>query len=191
MKVMVTPESDSAIGTVKLHRSTRLVFSIQPRKRSMVAQVRKFVSTAKYQGPSRSGLTMAGEVLVPMVRVLCELQAQGSDPNEQESVWIFKQENVHIVIGTIVTDDPTSLPEVDIREYLDIPGYLGPTKKGIRFPWEKLPEVIALMQTQIERLVAHIEEQLTLFPGVNPQWPAEATDVIRARPDSCSHMMPC
>jgi hypothetical protein len=56
----------------------------------------------------------------------------------------------------------------------------GPTKKGIRFNWEKLPEVIALMQIQAGRLGAGQDEQRTLFPGARHKWVEQATAVADA-----------
>ena len=41
-----------------------------------------------------------------------------------------------------------ALHEVDLREHIETPEYSGPTKKGIRFPWDKLADVIGLLKTQ-------------------------------------------
>ncbi|MBM3300378.1 MAG: transcriptional coactivator p15/PC4 family protein, partial [Deltaproteobacteria bacterium] len=44
--------------------------------------------------------------------------------------------------------DSGSFPAVDIREFVDTPTYTGPTKKGIRFSWERLNEVAELLEQQ-------------------------------------------
>jgi hypothetical protein len=41
------------------------------------------------------------------------------------------------------------LPNVDVREFVNTPEYQGPTKQGIRFPWDKLAQVVEFMEVQI------------------------------------------
>ena len=76
------------------------------------------------------------------------LQGEVTRVTDQEFARISKRSEVDIVVSTVAPDDVQSLPNVDIREFLNSADYTGPTKKGIRFPWQKLPEVIAVMQTQ-------------------------------------------
>lgn len=162
--------AENVVGTVELHATARLVFSVQPWQGRMLASVRKFVSTAKYEGPTKSGFTMAGEVLVSVVEALLRLQSH--IPGNQEKVFakIAKRGEVEIVVTVIPPGALNTLPSIDVREHLDTPGYTGPTKKGIRFGWEKLPEVVALMQIQAQRLGAHSKGQPTLFPDAEPKW---------------------
>jgi hypothetical protein len=71
---------------------------------------------------------------------------------------------------------------VDIREYLDTPNYSGPTKKGVRFGWEKLPEVVTLIETQAKRLGAHSKSQPALLPDATPEWVNKTEQTPQRRP---------
>jgi Transcriptional Coactivator p15 (PC4) len=143
---------DSPLGTVSLQGSASLVFRISQWKGRQYADVRKFYATAKYSGPTKSGLAMTGDILVGVIKALHQLQSELPGPQEQEFARVSKRGEVDIVIKTIPPDDLKSLPSVDVREYLDTPEYTGPTKKGIRFPWDKLPEIISLLEIQAQRL---------------------------------------
>jgi len=91
---------------------------------------------------------MAGESLVEVIKALERLQAELPCMQEWEYASIWKTDEKQISIRTIPPDDLQSLHYVDVREYLDTPGYKGPTKKGIRFSWDKLPEVLTLLKAQ-------------------------------------------
>lgn len=161
--------AENVVGTVELHATARLVFSVQPWQGRMLASVRKFVSTASYEGPTKSGLAMSGEVLVGVLEALGRLQAHIPGNREEQFARVPKSGEIEVVITLIPPDALNTLPAVDIREYVESPGYTGPTKKGIRFGWAKLPEVIALMRTQAQRLGARAKKEPTLFPN-QPQW---------------------
>lgn len=116
---------------------------------------------------------MSGDVLVRVIEILRRLQSDIPGILEQEFARLSKRGEVDIVIKTLPPDDLKSLPSVDIREYLDTPEYTGPTKKGIRFPWDKLAEVIALLEIQAQRLATQIEAETRLSPGAEPRWTGE------------------
>ena len=82
---------------------------------------------------------------------------------EEDFGQVEKSDERKILIKTVPPDDLQSLPYVDVREYLDTYTYTGPTKKGIRFSWDKLPEVISLLRIQARKLMDHEDEQLSLF----------------------------
>jgi len=125
---------------------------------------------------------MSGDLLMEVIKVLRQLQSHLPGVQEQEFARLSKRGEVDIVIKTLPSDDLTSLPAVDIREFLDTPEYSGPTKKGIRFSWDKLAEVIALLETQAQRLATQIEAEPRLFAGTEPTWmeKLDATDASNA-----------
>lgn len=161
--------ADTVIGEVSLHASARLVFSIGSWKGRELAHIRKFLSTGRYDGPTKSGLAISGEMLLQVIAALKRLQAEVPGVGEQEFARIAKTGAKEIIIRTVPPEDLQALPGVDVREYYDTTGYTGPTKKGIRFSWEKLPEVIGLMQIQARRLEEHGKRQPTLFTEVKPK----------------------
>ena len=119
---------------------------------------------------------MTGEVLVGVIEALQGLQGDLPGTQQREFARISKRGEIDIVISTVPGDDLKSLPGVDVREYVDAAGYTDPTKKGVRFSWEKLVEVIALMQTQARRLGTNASEEKTLFPLARPKWVEKAQE---------------
>jgi len=168
------PDEDNVVGRVDLGRSTTIIFSVKPWKGRPLAHVRKFVSTAKYEGPTKAGLVMAGDVLLEVIDALRRLHAAAPGAHSQEFTRVAKRDDVEIVISTVEPDDIKALPSVDVREFVDSPAYAGPTKRGIRFPWEKLPEVLHLLESQAQRLGAEVKQEKTLFPEAHPPWTEKA-----------------
>jgi len=173
--------AEEPLGTVVLQPSVRLVFTISRWKGRQYANVRKYVATAKYEGPTKSGLAMTAEVLVSVIEALQRLQGEVTRVTDQEFARISKRSEVDIVVSTVAPDDVQSLPNVDIREFLNSADYTGPTKKGIRFPWQKLPEVIAVMQTQASQLRADHSQARRLFPD-KPRWVEQVETAEERKP---------
>lgn len=163
---------DIVVGEVSLHGAARLVFSVGSWRGRNLAGIRKFVTTGRHDGPTKSGMALQGEVLLRVIEALTRLQTEVSGIGEREFARIPKTGAKEIIISTVPPEDPQALPGVDVREFLNTPRYTGPTKKGIRFPWDKLPEVIGLMQTQAQRLGAQEQQNQppTLFPLNKPLW---------------------
>lgn len=173
---------DNVVGSVELSRSTSIMFTIQSWKGRLLAHARKFVATGKYEGPTKAGMAMAGDVLLGLIESLEKLQAEAPGVEGKEFARVSKRGEVDIVISTVSPDDLKSLPSVDVREFVDTPDYTGPTKKGIRFPWDKLGEVIAIMRTQAQRIGAKEKSEPTLFPQAKPKWVEQAADAENAPP---------
>jgi hypothetical protein len=117
---------------------------------------------------------MTGEVLVAVIEALQGLKVQVPGPAETEYARIAKSEDTRIVIKTIPPDDLKSLPCVDVREFVESPGYTGWTKKGVRFPWDKLSEFVAILETQAKRMGAKEKAKPVLFPEARPVWVEKA-----------------
>ncbi len=167
-------EADNVLGAIQLTRSTSLIFSVRPWKGRMLAHVRKFVSGAKYEGPTKAGVAMSADVLLSVIEALTRLKAEVPGAQEQQFARVRKGGDTEIVIAVIPPDDLKALPSVDVREYVDSESYTGPTKKGVRFPWDKLPEFICILQTQARQMSATEKATSVLFPEARPTWVREA-----------------
>ena len=167
-------EADSVIGTIQLTRTTSLVFSVRPWKGRMLAHVRKFVSGEKYEGPTKSGLAMGGDVLVSVIDALTRLKADAPGAKEKQFAKVHKAGDTDIIVTVIPPDDLKALPSVDVREYVDSETYTGPTKKGVRFAWDKLTEFIGLLETQARQLGSDEKAQPVLFTDAHPDWVKDA-----------------
>ena len=165
---------DVEIGSVQLNASSQLIFSVLSRNGRQFSHIRKFLDTSNYKGPTKSGISMSGGILVSLIKTLQELQHEVPGIQEREWSRIPKTDDCDVVISIVPPDDTQSLPRVDVREYIDAYNYSGPTKKGVRFPWEKISEVVLLMQSQAQHLGAEELEKLTLFPEIQPDWVKES-----------------
>jgi hypothetical protein len=167
-------EADSVIGTIQLTRTTSLVFSVRPWKGRLLAHVRKFVSGEKYDGPTKSGMAMGGDVLMAVIDALTRLKAEAPGVKEKQFARVHKAGDTDIIVTVIPPDDLKALPSVDVREYVDSATYTGPTKKGVRFAWDKLAEFIGLLETQARQLGSDEKAQPVLFPDAHPVWVKDA-----------------
>ncbi len=167
-------EPDSIVGSIQLTRTTRLEFSVRPWKGRNFAHVRKFVSGEKYEGPTKAGLAMGGELLMGVIEALTRLKAEPPGVKEMQFAKIHKAGDTDIIVTVIPPDDRKALPSVDVREYVDSATYAGPTKKGVRFAWDKLTECIGLLETQARRLGSGEKAQAVLFADAHPGWVKDA-----------------
>ncbi len=170
-------EADSVIGTIQLTRTTSLVFSVRPWKGRMLAHVRKFVDSEKYEGPTKSGVAMGGDVLMSVIDALTRLKAEAPGANKEQFAKVHKAGDTDIVVTVIPPDDLKALPSVDVREYVDSETYTGPTKKGVRFAWDKLTEFIGLLEAQARQLGSGEKAKPTLFTDAHPIWVKDAEDL--------------
>lgn len=166
--------SNERLGAIPLQGSSELVFSIGTWKGEPRAGVRKFITSNRYTGPTPSGLSLRGDVLAALVESLERVQSQLAAKSFGEQVRVSKSGQAQIVVSVVAADVSDSLPSVDIREYVETAGYTGPTKKGVRFSWAILADVIALMRLQVQRLGANESRQPTLFPDEPPEWVDQA-----------------
>jgi hypothetical protein len=182
-------ETDNVVGTIQLTHSTKLVFSVQPWKGRMFAHVRKFVSGAKYEGPTKAGLAMGGNALVSVIEALTRLKSEVRGAEEKQFAKVHKGGETDIVITVIPPDDLKALPSVDVREYVDAESYAGPTKKGVRFTWDKLPEFIGILEMQARKLGETSTAQPILFPEARPRWVQEAVSAGTDRKPSSDSVL--
>ncbi len=167
-------ETDSVIGTIQLTRTASLVFSVQPWKGRMLAHVRKFVAGEKYEGPTKAGMAMGGDLLISVIDALTRLRAEAPGAKEKQFAKLRKAQSTYIAVTVIPPDDLKALPSVDVREYVNGETYSGPTKKGVRFPWDKLTEFIGLLEMQARQLGSEEKAQAVLFADAHPSWVKDA-----------------
>jgi hypothetical protein len=141
--------ADQIIGEIALRESTKLIFSLSEWRGRSFANVRKFVVTQKYSGATKSGLVIDKKLLREVIGALSELEQSLPAQSEQEIKRIKKNGNDYIKITIFPAEDGESLPAVDVREFVDSPAYQGPTKRGIRFRWNLLPDVLACFRKQM------------------------------------------
>jgi len=166
--------ADREIGYIELTATTRIIFAVGSWKGQSRASIRKFVTSGKYTGPTKSGMSLDGVSLVQLLPAVRKLQS--SVPADGETVFasVGKTADWEIRITLIPPDADKRLPNVDIREYVDTAGYTGPTPKGVRFAWDKLKQFAQLLEVLVHELGAAAQSDPGLFPEVQPAWVSEA-----------------
>lgn len=172
------------IGEIALQRSTKLVFSVSEWKGKTFANVRKFIATPTYEGPTKSGMVLSQMFLHEIITTLTNLEKTIPLQKENEFKRIPKTDTEHIRIVTLPSEDEDVLPAVDIREFVDSPTYSGPTKRGVRFRWNLLPDVIACLREQAKVMGEYEKNEPSLFGTdaitESAEEPEEQTHTLRA-----------
>ncbi len=174
---------DRETGFIELTGTTRIVFAAGVWKGQSRGSIRKFVTTQRYTGPTKSGLSLGSPLLVELLTAVRKLEATLPAQGETLLATVGKTKDWEIRITLIPPDAESSLPSLDIREFVDTPRYTGPTKAGVRFPWDKLRRFAGLLETLAQDLGAAVKAEATLFPEVQPDWVKEAADKDKTGPE--------
>jgi hypothetical protein len=153
---------EQIIGEIALSGSSKLIFSVSEWKGRSFASVRKFVATQRYEGPTNSGLVMNKQLLHELIVTIATLERSLPSNEEHEFKRIPKGDTEYLKIGTLPADDE-GLPLVDVREFVDRLRYQGPTKRGFRFRWNLLAEVLACLREQAKIIGEYEKNEVTLF----------------------------
>jgi hypothetical protein len=173
---------DKEIGSIKLGPTAKIVFGIGMWKGSRRGSFRTYLLSDRYSGPTKSGLSLDGTVLSHLLAVLKRLAC--TVPTGSETVFdnVGKTRGSDIRITILTPDEKSTLPRLDIREFVETATYIGPTKKGVRFAWDKLHRFIELLEVLVHELGAVVEADPTLFPDNKPTWIKKASDVKQTVP---------
>jgi len=171
---------DREIGFVELTATTRIIFAVGSWKGQTRGSIRKFVATEKYAGPTKSGTSLDGATIVQLLAALRALQSTVPTQDATQYVSVGKTRDWEIRIAIIPPDEDSRLPSVDIREFVETARYSGPTKAGVRFPWNKLKQFSQLAETLVQQLGVAASAETTLFPDMKPQWVSDAKETLAA-----------
>jgi len=161
---------DKEIGFVELTATTRIVFSVGSWKGQSRASIRKFIATEKYTGPTKSGMSLDGPTVVQLLTALRTLQSTVPAKGQDQFASVCNTGDWEIRLAIIPPDEDHELPSVDIREFVDTPRYTGPTKAGVRFPWNKLKQFVQFTEVLVQQLGAQASTETPLFPDQKPEW---------------------
>jgi hypothetical protein len=167
---------DNEIGVIELNPSTKIVFGIGTWQGRRRGSFRKFLVSNRYTGPTPSGLSLDGAVLSQLLVAVKKLAA--TVPSGAETVFanVGKNAGSEIRVTILPPGENNPLPNVDIREYIEAVTYTGPTKKGVRFPWDKLRQFNQLLEVLVHNLGAVVEGNPTLIPdAAQTNWVEKAS----------------
>ena len=80
---------DREIGYVELTATTRIIFAVGSWKGQSRGSIRKFVTTEKYAGPTKSGMSLDGATVVQLLMALRALQSTIPIKDQKPSTLLF------------------------------------------------------------------------------------------------------
>jgi len=148
---------DKEIGSVELSATVKIIFGTGTWQGRRKGSFRKFVATSRFTGPTPSGLSLDGNVLSQLLVAIKKLSATVPAGAEEIFAKVGKTSGSEIRVTILPSDEGSHFPNVDIREYVDTSTYAGPTKKGVRFPWDKLRQFMQLLEVLVHELGIVVE----------------------------------
>ena len=138
----------SEIGLIRLSPSLEVIFYIDTYKGERFANIRKFIRSESYTGPTKKGIKLAKQQLEPIIKALTQISGDLDTIQEGELASIPISEDRHISIRINYFNGEYGL---DIRQYIATKKYKGPLKKGIRIPLEYAKNVSAYCQEMLDK----------------------------------------
>jgi len=138
-----------SFGTIDLTESTELIFFIDTYKGIEFANIRKFIKSIRYAGPTKKGIKLNKNVLKLVVDALKKISQDITTIEEQEIVKIpvYKGKFINVNINLYNGDY-----WIDIRVYYETELYKGPSKNGIRIPFCNLNETILYLDGMLNNI---------------------------------------
>ena len=130
------------IGTLPSGGGSEIKFSIDEYRGHKYASIRKYLQRDSYTGPTKSGITMNGDVLRGVAEVLAKLPKDPKASTEQELGRFAKRPGLVLVVRITLYMNSMG---IDLREWQDDVAYKGWTKRGIRLPYEHLDKIIQFL----------------------------------------------
>ncbi|MHC4678329.1 MAG: PC4/YdbC family ssDNA-binding protein, partial [Planctomycetota bacterium] len=121
----------NAVGAIRLSASSEVVFFLDTYKDKCSANIRKFITSEQYTGPTKSGIKLTKQQLEPLYKTLTDLSNDLETIQEGELLAIPLRQGCYISVRINYFNGAYGL---DIRQYLSTEKYKGPSKKGIRIP---------------------------------------------------------
>lgn len=124
--------------TINLTNSTIVNISISEYKGAKYADIRKFLKSDNYTGPTPQGITLHRDHLKQIIAIL-DTYKNKSNANEEVLIKINVRKGQYINVGIKLFKGHFYL---DIRMFYETEKYTGPSKKGISIPIEYITQFI-------------------------------------------------
>lgn len=172
-----------AIGTISLSQTSEIIFYVDSYKGDQFANIRKFVKSNRYTGPTKKGVKLNREQLEVVYKTLGELSTDLEDLQEKNLITIPLSGNRFISVSVSYFNGEYGL---DIRQHFKSKKYTGPSKKGVRIPIDCLGDMVGychkmlgvLAKGEVEETFAPKQKRITERVG-----PAQKTEKIEGVPN--------
>ncbi len=138
------------IGTIEMSKSIELKFYVEEFKEALYANIRKFITSEKYTGPTKKGIMLSHENLKEIIKKInTNIDSFKKSEEVKQQVKLDDERYINIAIVTF-----KEKKYFELREYLDTEKYSGPTKKGVTIGvdyFEKTLEMLTKMDAFLEK----------------------------------------
>ncbi len=128
---MTFSESNDIIGEVAISDAEKIIVSITKWKSEYYVDIRKFINSFRYTGPTKQGVRIHLKGLKKIINVLSDNNLDGSYDDNYIIGVVPRDSDRDIVLKTSMF---TGNLKLDIRERISSRGKVFYTKKGITIP---------------------------------------------------------
>lgn len=139
--------NEQVIDTIEITDSVEVVFYYDYFNDKVWANIRKFIKSKRYTGPTKQGIKFDPAKLPEIKNAFEKANKQADTIQDEEFLRISRSPNRDVVVHASVYKGSLG---VDLRVWLKTEKYKGWTKNGIRFPIDLLPQVLNALQKMIE-----------------------------------------
>ena len=161
------------VGTVDLSKASEIIFYTDVYKGDEFANIRKFVKSEKYTGPTKSGIKLNKEQLHTICGILARAPRNLEKTKDEELGKIKISENLFIWVGFTYFKGQYGL---DIRQYLKTEKYTGPSKKGIRIPLDYIDATVGYCERMLALIGNSKQQEVKAEKQENPSIQKVAID---------------
>lgn len=137
-------ERSFLVGRLPEDAGAEVRFYVSKFKGRLYAHIRKHVKRPGYEGPTSSGVALAGENVAAIQLAVEALDPASAGP-ERELARVPRGVGSDLVARVSVYKEK---PALDFREWIMSGGYTGWSRKGVRIPYESL----ALVKDYLRRM---------------------------------------
>ena len=130
-------------GSIPISETSELKFYVDEYKGYKYGSIRTFVKGETYSGPTKSGVTLNPGLLDGVIEALAKLPKEPTAVEEKELARFPKKAGIELVVRITLFKDSTG---VDLREWVEEPGYKGWSKKGVRIPYADLGKALDFLK---------------------------------------------
>lgn len=131
------------VGRLPVTETSELRFYVDEFKGYPFASIRTFVKREDYEGPTKAGVTLKGQVLDGVIEALEKLPAEPEATEDLELGRFAKKPGVELVARVTIYRDSTG---IDLREWVEEESYKGWSKRGVRVGYADLAKALGFLK---------------------------------------------
>ncbi|MBI5595477.1 MAG: hypothetical protein HY928_05240 [Elusimicrobia bacterium] len=131
------------VGRLPVNETSEMRFYVDEFKGYPFGSIRTFVKREDYEGPTKAGVTLKGQVLDGVIATLEKLPKEPEALEDVELARFPKKPGVELVARVTIYRDATGL---DLREWVEEETYKGWSKKGVRIGYADIPKAVGFLR---------------------------------------------